>query len=242
MAVFSTFNNRLPDPTFGVNDAGAVDGTGYRGPGFAEVTIRSNIPVQVSRTNSGRGVQTSSGSHNWAIDINYHPMLREQFDPVASFLELRSRLKPFFVVLPQYSKPKDPAFASFVSSNQIVVDGTHPAGSPTLLIDASTNIVGTAKMGDYINIVDPANVAHMKAYKIGAVESNSTYHVDSTQPRPDQLRLHLIPPLTRSVSNGAIVKFINPEFRVVPTTDVVETSLNTDNLYSFRLTLEEIQP
>lgn len=110
------------------------------------------------------------------------------------------------------------------------------------MIDAAVPIQGTPKPGDFINIMDPANVAHMKAYKIGAVETNTTYQVDLPQPRTDQMRLHLIPPLTRSVSNGATIKFINPQFRVFPTSDVLETSLNTDNLYTFQLSLEEIQP
>ena len=46
MATFATFNNRLPDPTFAVTDAGSV-GAGSSDAGFASVSISSNVPVQV---------------------------------------------------------------------------------------------------------------------------------------------------------------------------------------------------
>ncbi len=241
--IFSSFNNRLPDPTFGLNEAGALDASGYRGPGFAEVSISSNSPTQVSRTISGRGVHRATGSHEWSINITYHPMLRDHFDVVSSFLESRGgRLNPFFVVVPQHSKPKDPAFATFVATNTIVVDGAHQAGDNTLMIDAAAPIVGTAKFGDFFNIVDPANVNHKKTYKVVGVETNATYHIDSSQPRTDQLRLHIQPPLTKATSAGAVIKWINPEFRVIPSGDVIEYKLNTDNLYQFQLNLEEILP
>lgn len=241
--IFSSFNNRLPDPTFGLNEAGVLDANGYRGPGFAEVSISSNSPTQVSRTNSGRGVPRSTGSHQWSINITYHPMLRDDFDVVSSFLEARDgRLNPFYVVVPQHSKPKDPVFASFVATNPMVVDGAHLAGDSTLMIDAGSQILGSAKFGDYFNIVDPANVNHKKTYKVVRVETNTTYHVDSVQPRTDQLRLHIKPPLTKATSSGAAIKWINPEFRVIPSGDVIEYKLGTDNLYQFQLNLEEILP
>lgn len=244
MSTFVTFNDRLPDPTFQVNDAGAaVTSGGKRGPGFSAIGFRSDRPVQVSKAVSGRGVHRETGAHSWAFSISYNPMTRDDFDVVQSFLDSRNgKLRPFFVVLPQHSKPKDPAFATFLATNTLAVSGAHSAGSSTLLVDSANVIVGTAKPGDYLNIVDPTNVNHLKTYKVAAVETNATYQIDSTRPSTRQMRLHLMPPLTKNVANDAVVRMIDPLFRVYQTSDVSETELNTDNLYSFSLDLEEILP
>ena len=243
MPAFNNFNNRLPDPTFTVNDAGVVDSAGTRGPGFASVSVRSVRPAQVSRTNSGRGVHRETGSHNWEISIKYNPMLRNDFDTVQGFLDSRNgRLKPFYVVLPQHSKPKDPVFATFVTNNPFSTVGTHQAGSPTIMITAANTVVGKLKPGDYLNIDDPTDANHQKAYKVAAVENNSTYNELVPRPSTSQLRVHLMPPLTKTVLPGAKIRFINPTFRVIQKSDTLEYELNTDNLYSYQLDLEEIQP
>lgn len=242
MPAFTSFNDRLPDPTFGVSDAGSTDNAGSYGPGFASMTLQSNRPVQVSRTRSGRGVQVSTGEQYWEINITYHPMTRAQFDVVSTFLEARNgRLNPFFVVLPQYNKPKDANFATFVTNNIVRANGAHTAGSQTLNIDADVNFSGAPKPGDYFTITDSADANHKKAYKVVAVESNANYQTGQSQPTLAQFRLHLMPPLVRNVSDNSTINWINPKFRVIQKNDVLEYQLGTDNLYQFQLQLEEIQ-
>lgn len=243
MATFTSFNSRLPDPTFGVTDAGSVASDGVRGPGFAEVSVTSTSPSTVSRTNSGRGVHRGTGAHFWSISISYHPMLRYQFDTVASFLELRGgKLKPFFVVLPQYSRPRDPGFATFAINNEIKTATANAAGSPSILVQASSPIVGSSKPGDFFTISDPNDINHLKTYKVAAVETATTYQSGTSAPATNQLRIHTTPPLTRFTAVGSTINFIDPKFRVYQTSDVLETRLSTDNLYSFGLNLEEILP
>lgn len=242
MATFASFNNRLPDPNWGVTIAGNADNlTGTRGPGFANVTVTSNRPVQASRTISGRGIQTETGSQYWKITINYHPMQRSDFDTVSSFLDNRNgKLNPFYVVLPQYNKPKNAAFALFVGSTTISVNGSHAAGSSVLNIDAPSAFSGTPLPGDFFNIVDSADVNHQKAYKIVAVETNNLYQEGTTQPTTAQMRLHIMPELTRFTNDNAVIKFIDPQFRVYQTSDVLEYSLDTNNTWQFQLEVEEI--
>lgn len=243
MPTFVSFNDRLPDPTFGVSNAGSVDAAGTKGPGFASENVRSIRPVQVSRTISGRGVHRETGSHVWEIDIQYHPMLRAQFDVVASFLDTRNgRLYPFYVVLPQYSKPRDSAFATFAAANVMQIVGTHTAGKESILIDAVPNISGTASFGDFFTITDTNDVNHTKAYKVNRVETNALYQQGTTQPTVKQLRLWITPPLVRDVADNATINWINPRFRVIQKGDVQEYKLDTDNLYQYNLQLEEIQP
>lgn len=241
MATFATFSNRLPDPTFGTTDAGSADVTGSLGPGFASVSVQSNRPVSVFRTMSGRGVQAETGQQYWEISINYHPMKRDQFDVVSAFLDGRNgKLNPFYVVLPQHSKPRDPLFATFVASNVISVKGTHAAGSTTLMIDSVNNLSGTPKPGDFITITDGADVNHQKAYKISRVETNALYQTGSVQPSIKEARIHIMPALTRTTYDNAQVNFLNPAFRVIQKNDVLEYSLDTNNTYQFQLQLEEI--
>ena len=243
MATFFNFSNRLPDPTFTVNSAGAVEASGTAGPGFASVTVTSQRPVQVSRTVSGRGIHRETGSHTWEINVSYHPMRRDEFDVVQSFLDARNgRMKPFFVVLPQNSKPKDPLFATYAANNVISVSGGHSAGSSAVLMQSASALLGSAKPGDYFTISDPNDINHLKVYKVTRVETNATYQSGTTRPTTSQMRVHVMPPLTKFVTSGAVINWINPAFRVIQKSDTTEYQLNTDNLYVFGLNLEEIQP
>lgn len=236
MPTFTSFSDLLPDPNNKINTAGVSDATGSAGPGFAKVKFRSNNQVQVSRTISGRGVTASPGYHNWEFDINYNPMTRAEFEPVASFLEGRQgRLKPFYVILPQHAAPQNASFAT----NTLTAAAT-AAGSPTLLINGV--LTGEPTPGDFLNIVDNADVNHKKAYKVIRVETPTTYQVGSAAPTTNQRRVWTQPPICRAVAAGASVSFTNVKFRVIQKSDVVEYDLDTDNLYQFSLSLEEIQP
>jgi len=52
----------------------------------------------------------------------------------------------------------------------------------------------------------------------------------------------VMPPLARSVSSGSVIRFIDPRFRVIQKGDTLEYDLNTDNLYQFSVSVEELLP
>lgn len=236
MPTFNTFSDLLPDPNNKINNAGVSDSAGTAGPGFAKIKFTSDNTTQVSRTISGRGVTASPSYHNWSFDISYNPMTRAEFDPVSTFLESRrGRLNPFYVILPQHAAPKDATFAT-----NTVTASTTPAGSPTLMLNGVNT--GNPSPGDFFTITDNADVNHKKAYKVLRVEDNSTYQVGSIQPSTTQRRVWTQPPMSRAVASGAVVNFVNPKFRVTQKGDTMEYDLDTDNLYQFSLSLEEILP
>lgn len=236
MPAFANFSDLLPDPNNKINNAGAVDAAGSAGPGFAKIRFSSENTTQVSRTISGRGITSSPSFHSWAFDISYNPMTRAEFDPVGAFLEgRRGRLNPFYVILPQHAGPKDPTFAS----NTLTASGT-VAGSPTLMLNGVNT--GNPSPGDFFNINDAADVNHKKTYKVIRVETNADYKTGTTQPTATQRRVWVHPPISRTVSPSATVTFVNPKFRVTLKGDVMEYELDTDNLYQFSLSLEEILP
>ena len=75
MAAFTTFNTRLPDPNWGVNEAGDGHASNYvEGPGFASVKFTSNQPAALTRTNSGRVTTRAILGHTWKIVITYNTM------------------------------------------------------------------------------------------------------------------------------------------------------------------------
>lgn len=237
MATFTSFSDLLPDPNNKINNAGATDASGSAGPGFTKIKFTSDNTTQVSRTISGRGVTASPSYHHWSFDISYNPMTRAEFDPVASFLEMRrGRLNPFYIILPQHAAPKDTNF----SSNTITAAAAVAAGSPTIMI-AGVNS-GEPSPGDFFTITDPADVNHKKAYKVLRVETSTTYQTGTTAPTATQRRLWTQPPICRAVSSGATLNFVNPKFRVIQKGDTMEYDLDTDNLYQFSLSLEEILP
>ncbi len=244
MPVFSVFNDRLPDPTFGVNDSGVVDAAGLKGPGFASVRMTSSEDTQVSRTISGRGVHRSQASQFWTIGIKYNPMTRNEFDVVDSFLQSRKgRKNPFFVVLPQYSKPKDNAFATLVGVSPGRVFLSTAAGSDRINMDLSGgNVTAYPKPGDFFTITDTNDINHLKAYKVTRVETPTQYQSGTSAPAVNSFRVHVNPPIERFVTIGAAVNWINPKFRVMLQGDVLENELDTENTYEFGLNLEEIMP
>jgi hypothetical protein len=244
MATFNSFANTLPDPLSPITVAGATDPAGTPGPGFASMTLRSNKDTQVSKTISGRGVHRETGAHHWEIEISYNPMLRDQFDPVDTFLLGRnSRLNPFYVILPQHAKPKDASFASYVTAYPMTTWIAYAAGVSAIVVqNTSAAVVGSAKPGDIFTLSDPTNTNHQKVYKITRVETNALYQAGTSQPSSFQQRIHFMPPLQRNTAAGSAVNFLSPKFRVIAKSDVQEYQLNTDNLYSFSLSLEEVQP
>ena len=200
----------LPDPNNPVDTGGFDSGTA--GPGFASVKLSSDQPIMRDRTRSGRLVSRAVSYHQWNIDISYNPMTKAQFNPIYGFLlEKQGSLRPFFVELPQYR-------GQAVSSKTAEAPGV--AGSNTLTVNNITDI----EAGMMFNIDDSGDSTHTKAYVITRASSNT---------------ITFTPGLQKAVNTEATINFTNPKVRVIQSGDVQEYSLNTNNLYSFSLKLEE---
>ena len=249
MTDFNTFQNTLPDPNNSIGDGGQT--TGSAGPGFSSVKLASEHKILNTRTNSGRLVSRELSGHKWNIDISYNPMTRDEFDPVYSFLlQKRGAMRPFFVSLPQYKAPKNSDFATYVASspNKFVTTSSLAAGAVSLTVNHSggttynSSTHGTAKPGDLFTIDDTNDANHTKVYQVVRVESALAQESGTTDLSTNELRIQFIPALQRAVSSAAEVKFHDPQFRVILKNDIQEYDLNSDNLYSFSLKLEEAQP
>ena len=283
-----TYQNRLPDPSTAIGNAGQVGGTA--GPGFASMQLTSSSPVMQTRTNSGRLVSRSVVGHKWSVAINYNPMTREEFEPIQNFLlNTRGGLKAFFLSLPQNNVPQLAAFATYAAANltniltntkssnlipgnsyKINTVGTTNfvsigaenssvgtvftatgagAGSGTVIATAgSTSIMADGfgstagrdpRPGDMFTISDANDTSHLKMYKVTQVETNAVYN--STQPATAERIIHFMPGLQKQTLNNSVLNFHNPLMRVVLASDVQQYDLNTNNLYSFSLKLEEAQ-
>ena len=250
MSTYSAYTNILPDPNNPIGEAGQAGGT--NGPGYSSVSLTSEHKMMNTRTNSGRLVSREISGHKWNIDISYNPMVRDDFEPVYSFLlQKRGSLTPFFVSLPQYKAPRDPAFATFVLNSggtprTFTMAAGATAGATTILITNSSydkDNNGKAKPGDVFTI-ESSDPNHKKVYQVTRVEDDETYESGTTGPTATQLRVHFIPALQRSVLTGVASKihFNDPKFRVILKNDIQQYELNTQNLYSFSLKLEEAQP
>jgi len=242
------YSNILPDPNNAIAVTGEATGSEY-GPGYKSVKLASEHKIMNTRTNSGRLISRELSGHKWNISISYNPMTREEFEPIYTFLlQKRGSMTPFFVSLPQYKAPRDTTFATFVSSTTFTAAAAVAAGQTSLLIEATgytsaaLNNKGSAKPGDIFTITDSADSNHLKAYQITGVETATVPQADADpDPSTTQQRIQFIPALQRAVSSSASIIFNDPKFRVVLSSDVSEYSLNTNNLYSFSLKLEEAQ-
>lgn len=241
MAINTPFTNILPNPSNAYSNSGQDLGNDT-GPGFRDVKLSSEHKINNTRTNSGRLISRDLSGHKWNIDISYNPLTRDEFDPIYSFLlQSRGSMKPFFVSLPQYASPKNATFsASTAYRNSLSpVAATSAPGLTNMVVTAAsyTTSSGTPSSGDIFTISD-TDSNHTKAYRVTKVETPTDYTDD---PGTNNLRVHFIPALQRQVSSSATLTFKNPLFRVVLKNDVQEESLNTQNLYSFSLKLEEAQ-
>lgn len=235
------FTNILPTPDYKINEAGVADSNGTAGAGFSAVKLSSSFTTMTDRTNSGRFIARSTAYQQWSIDISYNPMTLAEFRPVYAFImQRKGGLSPFFVDLPQYSTPSDASWVTFLGSNDMQTTAQTNAASNTLEIDSAGTaydytLHGAPNVGEIFSISDPSNTNAYKVYMITRVENEETYE---TAVSANTIRLHISPPLEKTISSGATINFLNPKFRVVAA-DMQEYSLNTDGLYSFSLKLEE---
>ena len=238
MATFSNFTNRLPDPNWGISEAGDGHATSFtEGPGFASVKFSSQQPVAYSRTNSGRVTTRAIAGQYWSIGITYNPMTRDQFEPIYNFLlEKRGRLKPFFVALPQHVTTRT------ATSGTLSVQGTITSGDSNFLVDGMDGLTGGLRPGDMFNFVDSGNSNHHKIYKVVRVaDSTNKLSSDTALNTSDERRLYVVPPVEKDVTDNSTLDYGSPLFRVVQKSDVQEYKLGTNNLYEFSLNLEEAQ-
>ena len=235
---FSNFTNRLPDPNWGISEAGEGHATAYtEGPGFATVKFTATQPVAFSRTNSGRVTTRSIVGHYWSIGITYNPMTRDEFEPIYNFLlEKRGRLKPFFVALPQHTTTRT------TTSGTLSVQGTITSGDSNFLVDGMSGLTGGLRPGDMFTFLDSGNSNHTKIYKVVRVaDSTNKLSSDTALNTSDERRLYVVPPIEKDVTDNSTLTYASPLFRVVQKSDVQEYSLGTNNLYTFSLNLEEAQ-
>ena len=238
---FSNFTDRLPDPNWTIGDAGQGHASSYTaGPGFASVSFSSEQPISVSRSNSGRVTTRAIVGQKWKIKITYNPMTRAQFEPVYNFLlGRRGRLKPFFIVLPQYTDPQTTTSGTITVQSGQNLGG----GEDNFLVSGYDSVTGGLKPGDLINLTDSNNTNHKKAYQIIKVaDTTNKLSSDSALNTSDERRFYFVPPLEKAVGNGTTIDYGNPMVRVILAADVNEYSLGTNNLYTFSLNLEEAQP
>lgn len=238
MAAFTNFLDILPTPTTTVGYAGEPNG-GLTGPGYASVKMEAEYETAVDKTNSGRLVARANSSHAWKIDITYNPMTRAEFSPVYSFLlEKQGRLRPFYVMLPQYEESQNPNFQDTLA---LTADAT--TGRTYFKVNGFTG--QPPRPEDLFTITDASNSNHKKAYQITRVETSTTYNSTLGGLTGSELRIHFTPPLQRYTYNAATLNLGQttntiPLVKVIAT-DLLSYQLKTDNLYVFTLSLEEVQ-
>ena len=250
MAVFTSFQDILPDPNNQIGDAGQASGTA--GPGFASVNLSSENRVAKSRTNSGRLISRAIAYHSWKINITYNPMTRDEFEPVYNFLiHRRGSINPFYVSLPQYRLPRDTNFSGYINTNSYLEATANAAAGATSVTLARTGYNpsghGYPKPGDMFTVTSSLSSNHLKAYRVTRVETNADWYdsdglnTSATQPGTAQARIHFTPGLQKATASADDFVFKNPLIKVILNNDIQQYSLNTNNLYQFSVNLDEVQ-
>ena len=253
MGTFTSYSDVLPNPSNSIAYDGSSESAneGYvAGPGYASVRVESAFKTMKSMTNSGALISRSKASHSFKVSITYNPLTETEFNTVYSFiLEKQGMLKPFFVPCPQYDESQDTTLMGNSPQITFAVDNSlgYDAGVTKMLIDANGDATyspvtdGQLRPGDLFTVTDSTDSNHKKAYKITRVETNTDYNSDEGQPDADQLRISFVPPLQKDVSDNSTINYINPKIKVISRSDTIQYTLGSNNLYSFSLSLDEVQ-
>jgi len=249
------FTNILPDPNNPITQAGASTGTSpVNGPGYASVSLKSTMPAQTTRTNSGSQLVRNVAAHNWDIGIQYNPLTRAEFEPLYTFLlQKKGTVSHFFVQLPQYNTPQNATWNTYVTSNnmQPKLSSVSSGVDNFIIEDDGANVTydyttkGSPSVGDIFSISDSNNTNHKKVYMITRVETSSG--VDNTLAAPadnSEVRIHFTPPLHKAITVNTDVDLVfkDVKFRVLNKSKDISYNLDVNNLYKLSLQLEETQP
>jgi len=320
-----SYTNILPDPFNNIKNSGKDNGTTGAAPGFATLKVSSTFNTILARTNSGRAVHSSTGSHIWKFSLSYNLLTREQFEPLYNFLQhLKGKLTPFYVNLPQARTSQSTTFSAAAADllthtvgidtqnmvpgvaykitaagtaganneykNDLSASGT--SATPALnevftcvepttfdsatsgwsvapilrsrgqdnvmmsIVDYTSSTDGSLIPGDFFTVTDTSDTLHTKLYRVTRVETNEDYHIatpalsdidfstvkeNSTANTVDSMRVHFSPPLQRDLPANTQINYIQPRPRVILKNDSLDFSINSDNLYTISLDLEEIQ-
>lgn len=206
----------LPDPNNRISASGD-DGSGSYGPGFSAVTLTSQQPILMNRSNSGLAFRSINKYQKWMVSIRYNSLTKAEFDVVYPFLlERQASLEAFFVELPQYGN---------TSAGDKEISISAVAGSTSLTLANTTNI----NVGDMFFVDIAADDVHVKAYKVTKITNNT---------------LTVSPQIQRAITataspTGEVAKFGTPRLRVVAPPGDIQYSVNAKGLYSFSVKLEE---
>ena len=207
--------NTLPDPNNRINDAGQ-DSSGLYGPGFAGVTVTSQQPTVMNRSNSGLAFRSINKYQKFMVTIKYNELTKTEFNVVYPFLlQRQASLEAFFVELPQYGN-------TAAGTKNITADAE--AGSVELTLNNTTNI----NIADMLYITDPNDDSHVKTYKVTKINGNV---------------ITVTPPIQRkidvSLSGTEQANFGTPRMRVIVPGSDIQYSVNAQGLYTFSVKLEE---
>ncbi len=212
--------NILPDPSNTITPAGQDSGSGsVAGPGFSAVTVTSQQPIVMNRSNSGLTFKSINRYQKFMVDIKYNSLTKAQFNVVYPFLlERQATLEAFFVELPQYGN------SSAGVKNIDLSGGSAEAGTTTLTLANTTSIL----VADMFFITDPQDNTHVKTYKVTKI-SGSTITIS--------------PPLQRKLNAGLSgtrqITFSDPKMRVCVVGSDIQYRVDAKGLYSFSVKLEE---
>ena len=211
--------NVLPDPNNNITPSGESSGTGaVAGPGFSSVTLTSQQPYVMNRSNSGLAFKSINRYQKFTVDIRYNSLTKAEFNVVYPFLlQRQATLEAFFVELPQYGN-------SNAGTKNITLSSTVAAGSTELTL----NNINSIAVADMFFITDPQDDVHVKTYKVTKINGTT---------------ITITPPLQRkldhTLSGTRQVSFGTPKMRVCVMGSDIEYSVDAKGLYSFSVKLEE---
>jgi hypothetical protein len=126
----------------------------------------------------------------WEFSINYNPMTRAEFDPVASFLEQRrGKLYPFYVVLPQHAAPQSTLFVNHLNTNTIRAGWSYATTAAsgslgTATLNFATQTVAPFKLGDSITVSGVTPTGFNGTFIVTGATTNSVSYTSATAVGP----------------------------------------------------------
>lgn len=210
----------------------------------ANDNLKSNQPVLMEISGSGKRQSRITAGHLWEYTANYPPMKRATFAPIYAF-SAGLRGQPFTITIPNLSAPQGAVTGS------ININGTEVAGATSINVEGFVaNTADVFKAGDILK-----TSSHSKVYMVTEdassgigvllledgvskllLEDGASYLLLELN---GQATISITPPLIEALTDGVTITYTDVPFTMAFKDDIFEWKTSAPDISSYTINLIE---
>lgn len=198
-----------------------MSGTFPVSPAPRSIKLSSFTPTLISVTHSLKRQVRRRGGQQWALELEFAPMTRDQFAPIYAFaMAQRGQYETFTYTPPVIGTPRGAVGGSPLAN------GAHSAGDNTIATDGWPASTVVFKAGDFVKFA-----GHNKVYMVTG---------DATSNGSGAVTLTIEPPLNTALADNEAITATAVPFTVAMVSDMQEFQTGPAPFYEFSVRLVEV--